>query len=168
MTMSTQAGTLTQPQLRKIWVSARGLGWDGAKLHQELERVIGVMSLRELSRRDARLFIDFLVSEGASSGRHLAKGVLPDEPKPTPASENVIQLATPAQWDLIRSLLQQLGWTVETEYFLGCLKKATGRTRIRTRQEASMAITILQKIKARRLESATEADPENGTGARPA
>jgi hypothetical protein len=156
---------LSAPQLRKIWVSARELGWDDQRLHQELERVIGVTSLRDLSRRNAKLFIDYLVSEGATSGRHRARSCLVDGPRREPCPPNVIELATPAQQQYIDGLLQGLKWNRQIDYFLGCLKKATGRTTIRTRREASMAITILQKLSERILNQAPGTTAGNGNEA---
>jgi len=152
-------GYLTQAQLRKIWVSARELGWTDAKVHEELERVIGVTSLRNLSGRDAKLFIDFMVSEGATSGRHFAPSSQVNEQRPDPTPSNVIELATPAQQQYVDELLLALGWNRQTDYFLGCLKKATGRTGIRTRKEASAAITLLKTMMHRILEQAPEATP---------
>jgi len=163
---SEQNWPLSQPQLRKIWVSARDLGWDDAKLHQELERVIGVKSLRNLSRPDAKLFIDFMVSEGATSGSHFALSSQVNEHRPDPMPSNVIELATPAQQRYIDELLLAVGWNRQTDYFLGCLKKATGRTTIRTRKEASAAITLLKQVTDRILEQAPEANPPKGGEAR--
>jgi hypothetical protein len=157
---------LTPAQLRKIWASAKELGWDDAKLHEELERVIGVMSLRGLSRREAKLFIDYQVSEGASSGAFRAVSSQVADPRPRPLPENIIELATPAQQQYIDELLTALGWDRQAHYFLRCLKKATGRTTVRTRRQASIAIDILKSIKARREGQPAEPTHENGEDSR--
>ncbi len=158
---------LTPAQLRKIWASARELGWDDELLHQELERVIGVTSLRDLSRKDAKLFIDWQVSLGASSGRHRAVSAQVNEPRPGPRPDNVIELGTPTQQGYIDELLSQLKCDRQDPYFLGALKRATGRTTVRTRRQASIAIEILKSLKARREgrpdEPGREGDLEMGT-----
>ena len=83
---------VTPGQLRKIWASAREIGWTDERLHAELARVIGVSSLRALTYENASLFIDYLVSEGAPSGRSTAA----EPPRPNgPRPENPIELATP-------------------------------------------------------------------------
>ena len=159
----TPSQYLTPPQLRKIWASSHELGWDDVRLHQELERVMGIASLRELSRQDAKLFIDFMISEGAPSGRHRASSSQVDGPSRGPCPPNVVELVTPAQWQYIDGLLLSLQWNRETDYFLGCLKKATGRTTIRTRRQASMAITILQKLADRIVGQAPKTAAPNGS-----
>jgi len=157
----TAEGMLTSAQLRKIWASARELGWDDAKVHEELERVIGVTSLRDLSRRDAKLFIDFLISEGAPAGDFRALSSQVAGPRQGPRPENLIELATPAQQSYIDELLGQLKCDRQDPYFAGAVKKATGRTTIRTRRQASIAIEILKSIRARREGRPVEPDRGN-------
>jgi hypothetical protein len=156
---------LTDAQRRKIFAASHELGWDDVKLHEELERVIGVESLRDLSLHDAKLFIDYQVSEDASSGRHRAMSAQVDGTRQGPRPENLIELATPAQQQYIDDLLAALQWNRQAEYFLGCLKKATGRTTIRTRREAAVAIEVLKSVRARREGRPAEADRENDTEA---
>ena len=161
----TAEGMLTPAQLRKIWASARELGWDDAKVHEELERVIGVSSIKDLSRRDAKLFIDYLVSEGAPAGDFRALSSQVAGPRQGPRPENLIELATPAQQQYIDDLLAALQWNRQAEYFLGALKKATGRTTIRTRRQASIAIEVLKSIKVRREGRPVEQDQGNDSEA---
>ena len=56
-----QSEYITEAQRKKIWASARELGWDDQKLHDILDQVIGVRSVRALTVKDAALFIDYLV-----------------------------------------------------------------------------------------------------------
>lgn len=153
---------VTPGQLRKIWASAREIGWTDERLHAELARVIGVSSLRALTYENASLFIDYLVSEGAPSGRSTAA----EPPRPNgPRPENPLELATPNQHRYVDGLLRALGWTRDEPYFLGCLKKATGRTKIRTRREATMAIICLEKLAAQRLSPPSQSHSSPGSGA---
>ena len=155
-------GTITPMQLRKIWAASHELGWDDARVHVEVERVIGVTSLRALTYENASLFIDYLVSEGAPSGRVAAAA----PPRPNgPRPENLIELATPAQHRYVDGLLQDLGWTRQEAYFLGAIKKASGKTKIRTRREATMAINFLTKMVAQRLNSPSQSHSSPGNGA---
>jgi len=158
-------GMLTPAQLRKVWASSKELGWTSDKLHEELERVIGVTSLQDLSRRDGKMFIDYLVSEGASAGDFRALSSQVAAPRQGPRPENLIELATPAQQQYIDDLLAALQWNRQAEYFLGALKKGTGRTTIRTRRQASIAIEILKSIRGRREGRPSEPDQENDTEA---
>jgi len=154
---------LTDAQRRKIFAASHELGWTDEELHAELARVIGVESLRDLSLRDAKLFIDYQVSEGASSGRHRAMSAQVAGPPRGPRPENLIELVTPAQQIYIDDLLGQLKWDRQDPYFLGALKKGMGRITIRTRRQASIAIEILKSIKARREGRPAEPDRENDT-----
>lgn len=162
MNSTSQDRGITPQQLKRIWAASRELGWDDARVHAELERVIGVTSLRVLTYKNAGLFIDYQVSEGAPSGRMAAAA----PPRPNgPRPENLIELATPAQHRYVDGLLQDLGWTREEPYFLGGLKKATGKTKIRTRREATMAINFLTKMVAQRLSSPSQSHSSPGSGA---
>ncbi len=162
MWAATAERTITPRQLKKIWAGARELAWNDAQLHGELERVIGITSLRELTVKQAALFINYLVSLGVSSGRQFSPSCQVDGQRPDPKPDNVIELATPAQQRLIDELLAQAGWTRETDYFKGCLKKGTGRTSVRTRREGQIAITILNRILARREAMPNNAAPTGG------
>lgn len=161
MNSTLQDRGITPQQLKKIWAASHELGWDNGRVHAEIERVIGVTSLRDLTYGSASLFIDFLVGEGASSGRMAAAA----SPRPNgPRPENLIELATPAQHRYVDGLLQDLGWTREEPYFLGGLKKATGRTKIRTRAEATKAINFLTKMVAQRLNPPSQSHSSPGGG----
>jgi hypothetical protein len=163
MNAAAGEGYMTPRQLKKIWAGARELGWDDVQLHGELERVIGITSLRDLTLKQAKLMIDYMVSLGVSSGRQFSPSCQVDGQRREARPDNVIELATPAQQQFIDELLGQAGWTRETPYFLGCLKKGIARTTIRTRKEASVAITILQKLTARQQAGAFDAfDPRLG------
>ena len=98
---------ITPGQLRKVWTSAGEIGWNDAQLHAELVRVIGVKSLRDLTAENARLFIDFMISEGASPGRLAADPPRDRSERP----DNVIELATPAQHAYVDRLLAAMAWT---------------------------------------------------------
>jgi len=106
---------------------------------------MGTASLRDLSRREAGLFIDHLIFQGApstprdrrtkeSGGRHES---LPP---------NVIQLMTAPQRQYIEHMLRDLGWTCQEPYLLAVLKRAIRHTTVRTQREASICIFILEKI----------------------
>ena len=154
-------GMISSGQLRRIWAAAREIGWGDTRVHEELVRVIGVSSLRDLTAENASLFISYLVSEGATPGRMETA-----EPKkirgPRPA--DLIELATPAQHRYVEALLKSLGWSHEEPYFLGALKKATGKTRIRTRREATMAIIFLEKMVEQRQPTPEQSHSEPGNG----
>ncbi len=154
--------TISDAQRRKIFMAACELGWSDELLHQELERVVGASSLRQLSRAHARLFIDYQVSLGATSGFFRAVSSQVAEPRPRPQPANLVLLATPAQWALIDELLAALGFDRQTPYFLGGLKRSLGVTRIRTRREASVAIEFLKSVLARRKGQPAESAQENG------
>jgi hypothetical protein len=55
------------------------------------------------------------------------------------------------QQHYIDDLLHGLRWTRETPYFLTIVKRATGRSAIRTKKEASALIGILRKLLERYL-----------------
>jgi hypothetical protein len=131
---------ITPGQLRKIFASARELGWDDDRLHNELEQVIGIRSLRELSHEAAGLFIDFCVSEGASPSHPAYHG------HQVAADTNVIPLASPAQRDYVSRLRATLKLTEQSPYYLAILKRALGHTTIRTMDDAHTTIGILQKL----------------------
>lgn len=153
---------ITPGQLKRIWASARAIGWESEQLHTELARVIGVDSLQTLTHENASLFIDYLISEGAPAG-HWEPSAPARPPRPRPA--NLIELSTPAQQRYIDGMLRDLGWTREEPYFLGGLKRATGKTRIRTRRDASMAIVFLEKMIQARLNPPQQSQKTPGNGA---
>ena len=146
-------------QLRKVWACARAIGWDDTRLHRELDRVIGVDSLRKLTAENAGLFIDYLVSEWPPSLRPA-----PPATRMEPAPKNLIELATPAQRDYIAGLLDVLGWTRDEAYFLGALKRANGTTKIRTRRDASRAIIFLEKMVEQRRKHERDSQDSPGAG----
>lgn len=162
MWAATADRVMTPRQLKKIWAGARELGWDDVRLHDELERVIGITSLRELTVKQAKLLIDYMVSLGVSSGRQFSPSCQVDGQRREPRPDNLIELTTPAQQQFIDELLGMAGWTRETPDFLGCLKKGTGRTTIRTRREGQIAITILKRILERREATPNNAAPTGG------
>ena len=77
-------------------------------------------------------------------------------------TQKVVELASRQQRDVILSLLAELGYSTFEPYFLWRLKKASGFTRIRTRNEAETAIGTLEEIKADRAGSAVAKAPESG------
>lgn len=146
MWAATANRKLTPGQLKKVFAAARELNWDDARLHAELERVIGATSLQVLTVNQGKLFIDYMVSLGATSGRHSSPSCQVDGPRQNSKPGNLIELATPAQQRLVDELLGLSGLTRESPYLLGCLKQGLGRTTIRTRRDAQVAITILRRI----------------------
>ncbi len=134
---------MTEAQRRKIWAAAHELGWDYGRLHEELEQVIGVSSLRDLTFDHAALFIEFQVSEGATPGRRASHGRRRDPPA------NLITLASAAQREYISRLLAALKLGETDPYFLAILKRAIGRTSIRTMDEADVTIGVLKKLLVR-------------------
>ena len=133
---------MTQGQLRKIWASARELGWDDDRVHRELEAVIGVESLQDLTVEHAKLFIDYLVSEGATPGVYHGGSAGGQ----TTQGANITSLASPAQRSYIAALVKDLHQTEDAPYYLEIVKRAIGHTRIRTMKEASVVIGILRKL----------------------
>jgi len=51
---------VTQQQRKYMWALARQLGWDADRAHEELRRVCGKDSTRDLTREEASRFIEHL------------------------------------------------------------------------------------------------------------
>lgn len=82
-------GGITQPQLRKIYASARERGLDSELLHGYVQALTGKESLKELTGREAAALIDSLEGKGAT----------------------VRNPASPRQMAYIKGLMKGLGWT---------------------------------------------------------
>lgn len=135
-------GGITPGQLRKIWAAAHELGWDDHRLHEELEQVIGVVSLKDLTVGHAKLFIDYLVSEGATPGRYHTEGV----GRGPARAANLIPMVSPAQRNYLTALRKALHLEQDTPYWCTIVTRSIGHSRIRTMDEASKLIGILRTL----------------------
>jgi hypothetical protein len=154
--MFQTARSVTPGQIRKLWVSAKSMGLSDADLHRLVLQVSGKESIRLLTCEEASRAIDQLTA---------ARATPTDSPRPrrerhTPLPNNVIELATEKQIDLISRLLWHLGWGADDQYFRACVRQAIGRENIRTKREASDVIDMLRaRVKGLGLEE--EAAPSH-------
>jgi hypothetical protein len=100
--------SITRPQMKKIYATAREIGWDGTMLHFFLRSQVGKEHISNLTKREAMIFIDDLVKLLGQNptGYHADK-----ENDRVLRSEGMILGATPAQGDKIRYLMDDAGWT---------------------------------------------------------
>ncbi len=149
--MFRTARSVTAAQLRKLWASARSLGWGDQEVHQLVRELTGKASLRALTMEEAARVIDRLVGAGAPAGElRVPSRSGPHQSVPG----NVIELMTAKQLDMINRLLWHLGWRESDPYFRACVTRAIGHEWIRTKPDASKVINMLRgKVKALGLES---------------
>lgn len=81
---------VTYSQIKKIHVLAKERGMDNDLLHEHMEMLVGKVSIRELTKKDAIVLIDSL--EGKAGSR------------------NVKDRATPKQMHFIFGLMKEMGW----------------------------------------------------------
>ena len=99
---------ITRPQLKKIYATARQIGWDNSMLHFFLRSQVGRDQISHLTKREAMTFIDELVKIlGQAPSGYRADKTNDDALR----SEGMILSATPAQCDKIRYLMEDAGWT---------------------------------------------------------
>lgn len=137
--LPAQSG-ITADQNRKVWHSVKTLGWSREQLHQVVQTLTGKTSLRALTREEAARLIDELVKAGAEP-THAPR---PKRERPVPLGENVVQLATQGQIDMICRLLWHCGWKPGHPDFLEWLRRCTGKETVKTKQEAQRAINLLR------------------------
>lgn len=82
---------VTCAQIRKIHVLAKERGMDNDLLHEHMEMLVGKVSIRELTKKDAIVLIDSL--EGKAGSR------------------DVKDRATHKQMHFIFGLMKEMGWT---------------------------------------------------------
>lgn len=162
---STTERSLTQRQRVKIWASAREVGLSEDALYEHLERVVGKRSIRGLTRAEAKAFIDFLIDGLGASGH--GRAFIPRRPRvaesqkanhhPPPAGGNVIDVGRRGKLETIAYLLSDLGLAWDSPYFVGVVRRATGRRQVRTSADASRVIDALRSIVRRQRDS--EGDP---------
>lgn len=98
---------ISKPQMKKIYATARQIGWSNEMLHFFLRSQIGKEHISNLTKREAMVFIDELMKVlGQDSGYRADKKI--DD---TLRTEGMILGCTPAQCDKIRYLMEDANWT---------------------------------------------------------
>ena len=100
---------ISKPQMKKIYATARQMGWTNEMLHTSLMDVMGKNHISDLLRTEARSFIDELVRRllGQENKGYRADKKGDDQLR----SEGMILGCTPAQCDKVRFLMAEAGWT---------------------------------------------------------
>lgn len=102
----TNPGGVTGDQMKKIWATARELGWNYDELHRWVHSAGGPASLKALTRRDAMRLIDrmdgLLARGQARAYREAGMGV--DE------TGKMVEYATAAQLAKLRATAYRLNW----------------------------------------------------------
>lgn len=99
---------ISKPQMKKIYAMARQMMWSNGMLHSYLLCRIGKEHISNLTRTEARLFIDDLVKiTGEENKGYRSNRKVNDMLR----AEGMIVGCSPAQCDKIRYLLDDAGWT---------------------------------------------------------
>lgn len=100
--------SISKSQMKKIFVTARQLRWSSLILHFFLKSQLRKEHISDLTRAEARIFIDDLVKIlGEDNGGYRANKKIDDALR----AEGMILGCTPAQCDKIRYLMEIAGWT---------------------------------------------------------
>ena len=98
---------INRPQMKKIYATARQIGWSNEMLHFFLRSQIGKEHISNLTKREAIIFIDELMKAlGQDSGYRANKKV-----NAMLRAEGMIVGCSPAQCDRIGYLMDDAGWT---------------------------------------------------------
>lgn len=118
--------SITQPQLRKIYVEARRAGIDDDYLHELIYNIHGKESLKELQMWEAAMLIDALVKMNGGGDR---PGMITEK----------------QEW-LLKDYQQRLGWT---DAQMRCFVKRCGHVEFiqwLTKERASKIIEAVKNI----------------------
>jgi len=99
---------ISRPQMKKIYAMSRQMMWSNAMLHSYLLCRMGKEHISNLTRTEARLFIDDLVKiTGEEDKGYRSNKKVNDMLR----NEGMIVGSSPAQSDKIRYLMDEAGWT---------------------------------------------------------
>lgn len=99
--------SINRPQMKKIYATARQIGWDNEMLHFFLKSQLGKEHISNLTKHEAMIFIDDLVKVlGQDSGYRANKKV-----NAMLRAEGMIVGCSQAQCDRIGYLMEDAGWT---------------------------------------------------------
>lgn len=132
---------ITGAQRRMLFGCARSLGLDKEALGAVVEKLTGKASIKELSKTEARVVIDQLVSAGGRVGKKRKY-----QRREKAGDSKVVSLPTANQKQYIKDLEVRLEWHREPGHLDNFIKRTLKKEKILSKEEASAVITGLKRV----------------------